>query len=405
MLRLVRGLQDRQGRGVPLSGQASGQRAEKDPVHLLRHGGGDGGAHVPLRGLRGRVPHRQLGGRTGELAGEHPPQLHHGAAPSAAAGRAAGAPGVPRRLPRRKGAGLIFQDRTAPEALPPGPFRSLGAHAGAGLLDDAVHDVAGEAAGDVTEDVAVRVDHEGGGEGADAVLGEDLPRLVHHGGIGVALFRQPIADLPGGEAVGVAGAVGVHGVRHTQHHHLAGVFAPVLIKLLDLRHLPLAGAAPGGPEVQKHHLALVVGEGVLLAVLVHQGEVRRGGQLTGGGGTALRRGGRGALAALALAFAAPALAARHGGGLAFRLGGALAHGGGALAAGAGNAAEVGGEAVHPAGEHHHAHQDEQHAARPGGPLEPAGVALEEGQHLAGEQAHRQERQHEAQGVDPDEHKA
>lgn len=87
VLRLVRGLQDRQGRGVPLSGQASGQRAEKDPVHLLRHGGGDGGAHVPLRGLRGRVPHRQLGGRAGELAGEHPPQLHHGAAPSAAAGR------------------------------------------------------------------------------------------------------------------------------------------------------------------------------------------------------------------------------------------------------------------------------------------------------------------------------
>ena len=55
--------------------------------------------------------------------------------------------------------------------------------------------------------------------------------------------------------------------------------APVLVLALEIdepRDLDLARPAPGGPEVQQHHLAPVVGEPHGLAVGVLEGEVRRG---------------------------------------------------------------------------------------------------------------------------------
>ena len=152
----------------------------------------------------------------------------------------------------------------------PGGLDGSSALPGPGLLHDVVHDLPADGALDVAEDVALRVDHECGGIGADAVLVEERARLVHHHGIGVAVFLQE-----GGDVFGAALLADI-GPGHAQHHQLPGVLVPVLIQGLDVRHLHLAGAAPSSPEVQKHRLPLVVREGVGLAVLVRQSEVRSG---------------------------------------------------------------------------------------------------------------------------------
>ena len=55
-----------------------------------------------------------------------------------------------------------------------------------GLLHNALHHVPAQTAGGVAEHISILVDHEGGGEGADHVLGERVSGKVHHHGEGVA---------------------------------------------------------------------------------------------------------------------------------------------------------------------------------------------------------------------------
>ena len=159
------------------------------------------------------------------------------------------------------------------------------ADAGAGLLYNAVHDLPADAPLDIAEGAAVRGDHEGGGEGADAIGGKDVPSEVHHHRIGVAAVTEEGLHLLTGDVL-VIGEIVSLGIGHPQDDHLPAVLTPVLIEGLDVGHLRLAGWAPGGPEIEKDGLALVVGQGVLHAVLVVQGKV--GGRNRGRGGRGFR---------------------------------------------------------------------------------------------------------------------
>ncbi|CAN4070864.1 Zinc ribbon domain-containing protein, partial [Dysosmobacter welbionis] len=132
-----------------------------------------------------------------------------------------------------------------------------------------------------------------------------------------------------------------------------------------------AGAAPSSPEVQKHRLPLVVREGVGLAVLVRQGEVRSGDH---GDLLAVRP------AVLLLRIA--------GGGRLFAAvpGGLFLH-----RAGAGS--QICGDAAGGAGEGQDAHDDQQHRADLHRVAHHILVGLEEIQHRAGEESHCQEGQY------------
>ena len=61
------------------------------------------------------------------------------------------------------------------------------ANARHGLLHNTLHHVSAQTAGGVAEHITVLVDHEGGGEGADHILGERVSSKVHHHGEGVAV--------------------------------------------------------------------------------------------------------------------------------------------------------------------------------------------------------------------------
>jgi len=54
----------------------------------------------------------------------------------------------------------------------------------------------------------------------------------------------------------------------SKHDDFAGVFAVFFIYGLDVPQLALARVAPGSPEVQEYHFALVIGKPVRYAVLI-----------------------------------------------------------------------------------------------------------------------------------------
>ena len=54
-----------------------------------------------------------------------------------------------------------------------------------------------------------------------------------------------------------------------------------VVEFLNVGKRGNAWSAPGGPEIEKNGLALVIGQTVLLPVLVHQGEIRRGNHYDG----------------------------------------------------------------------------------------------------------------------------
>src|SRR5699024_9523891 len=88
-----------------------------------------------------------------------------------------------------------------------------------GLLDDVVKHLPGLCSHDISIDVAVFVDHKGGGEGGDAVGVEEAGIFIHKGGVGVPVFLQK-----GGDVLCRALLAQVGG-GHPQHHQVLLVVA------------------------------------------------------------------------------------------------------------------------------------------------------------------------------------
>src|SRR5699024_7190975 len=149
-------------------------------------------------------------------------------------------------------------------------------HAVHGLLHHRLHDGRRHGSRHIAVHVAVGVNHKGGGKGGNAVIGQSHTGGIHEHREGVTVVLQELLDL-------LLGYVLSAGVVHRQHHQVLAVFSITVIQLLDVGHFALAGAAPSGPEVEEHRLALVVGQSVGVAVLIGEGKV-------GGGNLRLGRG-------------------------------------------------------------------------------------------------------------------
>src|ERR1700694_895890 len=119
-------------------------------------------------------------------------------------------------------------------------------------------------------DVPLAVEDESGRQGAHVVGVIDVPVAVEEHRVSRPQFRGEVLDrvdrlLP----------------VHPQDHHRVAFVNPGLV--LEIGYLGPTGDAPGGPEVEHHHLAAVVGEAVAGAVEAFDGEVGGGGAAGGGG--------------------------------------------------------------------------------------------------------------------------
>src|ERR1700687_2735405 len=111
-------------------------------------------------------------------------------------------------------------------------------------------------------DFPLAVDYEGGRQGLDAPV--NLPHLVvskQNTIVDLVLLDVRLHHVP---------AIFVH--RNAQHRK-AAIFQ-LLLEFHEPGDFDLAGAAPGCPEIQQHHLAFIVGKMNRLAVGVFESKLR-----------------------------------------------------------------------------------------------------------------------------------
>ncbi len=113
-------------------------------------------------------------------------------------------------------------------------------------------------------DAPVPVDEVGGRQGFDAaILIGGLIVADNHAVVDVELFQERLDDGPPFVIFGDA-------------EHGEALILLTLFELGEPGNLDLAGAAPGGPEIEHHDLAAVIAEVDDAAVDVLQGEIRGG---------------------------------------------------------------------------------------------------------------------------------
>jgi len=120
------------------------------------------------------------------------------------------------------------------------------------LTDNVVHTLSRETACDITEDVAIFINHEGRRERGNTIRRVESAACVHQNGISIAVLREKSLNVL------YAAFPADIGSGYAENDQIPGIAPVIEIKLLDVRHFLTAGRAPGCPEIKKYSLAFII---------------------------------------------------------------------------------------------------------------------------------------------------